>query len=422
MPRPGSAWDRPPQERAPEIDPGPVGLGDPWTRPKIAFPVEIRTRLRGPGGRKPSRIDGLLIAALILSLSMHGLVLGVIALASWLESLRKPEEPPPVMEIVDIAEFPALSEQVRSLADVPDAVEEPASPDGQIVQLAKPETPEVAPDDARFRAEFERRAEEETAARETALTPGVLADEFRGLGTEAGQGTERFEGDTSKELAMLGSRRGESGDAGEEPRADRSIDEVLKKDEFGILAKPEPRRYAGAPGRRGGSIDEAGTGGELAMAGAPNNDYLPGVRPGERTALNAKRDFFASFWNRVSNQVEPYWVKHIRRAKPRPGELQRRDYRTRANIVLGPDGSFVAVELVQSCGYPPWDEAVLAAFQDAAPFLNPPRGMVEADGKIHMDDWTFVVGLTGGKIVHMYGDPRSGKLFPGVNEGAIGPR
>ena len=139
------------------------------------------------------------------------------------------------------------------------------------------------------------------------------------------------------------------------------------------------------------------------------------MRPGDRTALNAKKDFFASFWFRVQRQVEPFWVKHVRAANP--GQIQKRDYMTRVNIVLAPDGSLVAVDIEQGCGVPGWDRAVTAAFQEAAPFLNPPKGLVEGDGKIHMDDLGFVVSLTGGKIVHMYGDPRAGKLFPGMNEG-----
>lgn len=50
-------------------------------------------------------------------------------------------------------------------------------------------------------------------------------------------------------------------------------------------------------------------------------------------------------------------------------------------------------------------------------FLHPPAGLVDPDGKIRMDDLGFIVSLTGGQMVHMYADPREGKLFPGIGEG-----
>lgn len=420
MSRPHSAWEKPPQPRG--TSDSPVGLGDPWaSRPKAVFPVELRPA-KPFLERSPSSANGLFLAALVLSLSLHAMLVGTVVLANVFDSLWGPEKPPevPVMEIVDLADFPELSKQVKALAEIP-STEDPAPvppPDakGQLVELAKPDQPEVAPADAKYRSEFDRRAEEETAARETALTPGVVADEFKGLGEEPKGGTEEFAGDTKRDLAVIGPKRGEGGEDGALEPDGKSVSEMIDKDPFGILAPkaPEPRRIARAPGRPGGAIEESGTGAEVAMAGAPNNDYLPGVRPGERTALNAKKDFFASFWFRVQRQVEPFWKTHVRAANP--GQIQKRDYMTRVNIVLASDGSLIAVDIEQACGVPGWDRAVVAAFQEAAPFLNPPAGLVE-DGKIHMDDLGFVVSLTGGKIVHMYGDPRSRKLFPGINEG-----
>lgn len=368
-------------------------------------PVEVRPRPPRPP-KKDNRAE-LLLVALAVSVLLHAIVLGGVVVAGVLDRFldaRRPR-PEPVMEVFDLADFPELSAQVKELAKIPEARSDPK---GQIVDLAKPETPEVAPDDAKYRAQWDRRAEEETAARETALAPEVLADEFRGL-----DATEEPGG---------GAAETKVAQAEPEPEAFSSpgkhVSETLEKDPFGILA-PKPRAYSppASPAQPGSGL---GSGkGELAMAGAPNNDWLPGVRPGDRTALNAKKDFFASFWIRVQRQVEPFWVKHVRSANP--GHLQKRDYLTRANVTLTPEGKLVAVEIEQSCGIPGWDRAVTAAFEEAAPFLNPPKGLIDPDGKIRMNDLGFIVSLTGGKVVHMYGDPRAGKLFPGVNEGGAGP-
>ena len=75
------------------------------------------------------------------------------------------------------------------------------------------------------------------------------------------------------------------------------------------------------------------------------------------------------------------------------------------------------VTVTKSCGMDGWDRAVVEAIQEAGPFMNPPKGLIDPDGRIHMDDLGFIVSLTGGNIVHMYGDPRAGKLFPGMGEG-----
>ena len=341
------------------------------------------------------------------------MVLGGIFVAGVVDRLldaRRPK-PEPVMEVFDLADFPELSKQVKDLARIPE-IEKPSGK-GQIVELAKPETPEVAPDDAKYRAEWDRRAEVETAARETALSPGVVADEFRGLDATSNPGGAPEE----TAIAKADEERREPVDRS---NPGKHVSETLTRDPFGILA-PKPKQLEPPPrptASQGGT--GVGTGkGDLAMAGAPNNDWLPGVRPGDRTALNAKKDFFASFWIRVQRQVEPFWVRHVRTANP--GQLQKRDYLTRANVTLTPDGKLFAVEIEQSCGVPGWDRAVIAAFEEAAPFLNPPAGLIDPDGKIRMNDLGFIVSLTGGKVVHMYGDPRAGKLFPGVNEGGAGP-
>lgn len=428
MPRPASAWEKPPLARAP--DGLPVGLGDPWgNRPKASFPVEVRPA-KPFLERTPSGTNGLLVAAVVLSLSLHAFGIGTIVIANVLDDFWGPPDAPAaagVMEIFDLADFPELSRQVKEMARIPgvnEKIEEvepepPRDTKGQIVQLAKPESPETARDDAKYRSEFDRRVEQETVAKDQALTPGVVADDFKGLGKDPSSSKDPFAGDAKTQLAVIGPRRGDAGNDGSlNPDDGKPISEMLDTDPFGIRAKKvesRPRQFAGAPGRPGGAIDEPGAGAEVAMAGAPNNDYLPAVRPGDRTALNAKRDFFASFWLRVQGQVEGPWSRRVQNV--RPGQIQKRDYFTRVNVTLAPNGSLVAVDIVQRCGIAGWDAAVVDAFAEAAPFLNPPRGLIEADGNIHMEDLGFIVSLTGGKVVHMYGDPRSGKLFPGMNEG-----
>lgn len=410
-----------------------------WDKPPAPPSGERRPSFGGEPPRKDKSWQGAgLLIALLASIGLHGvIVVGTVVV----NVLEKRNAPPPetVIELVDASQFPrfvppppAAAMSGGPTAAVPAPVpevppDEDTVPKKQLVELAKPDSAQTAPADAKYLAEHNHRVKEETAARETAMAPKVLAPEFRGTGESNAKDAGKLEGAPDQQGEGIGTdAKTEREIAGKAPTAaqrspDRPVDSLLTEDPFGIRIRPRAASVDVADagrigtGERDVSTMAGGNGTKVAMAGAPNNDYLPNVRPGDRTQLNAKEFKFASFWHRVQRQVEPFWASNVRSASP--GQIQKRDYMTRVNLVLGPDGSLVGVEIVKSCGVPAWDRAVVDAFTEAAPFLNPPAALVEADGKIHMGDLGFIVSLTGGQIVHMYGDPRAGKLFPGVGEG-----
>ena len=374
-----------------------------------------------PASKRQRRVAALLIA-LAVSAAFHVVVFGGAVVWQLLHA-PKPEDTPLEIEMVDAKNFPNFvmpKIQAPPAAGAQAAPTPPLDSKGQIVALAHDDDSANAPKSARFLSDENHVANQETASRNTAVAPKVLADAFKGLGddpktgdgtaqgTSAGKG-ERLGNDAKTEDATRG-----KADGAPDPK-DHTL--TLADDEFGIRAHPLPTPEGGPEGDSDHDAHTvaAGAGTKVAMAGAPNNDYLPGVRIGDKTVLNAKKDFFASFWLRVQQQVDPFWVREVNHADP--AGLQKRDYFTRANVTLAADGSLVAVDITQSCGVPGWDRAVIDAFQQAAPFLHPPAGLVDPDGKIRMDDLGFIVSLTGGQMVHMYADPREGKLFPGIGEG-----
>jgi TonB family protein len=115
-----------------------------------------------------------------------------------------------------------------------------------------------------------------------------------------------------------------------------------------------------------------------ALAGG-TQDHLEDVDEGDETALNAKGWKFASFFNRVKQQVAEHW---------RPGaEYQRRDptgqiYGTGAwvtfvRIVLKPDGELASVAIQKPSGLDFLDDVAVEAVKQGQPFPNPPAQLVD---------------------------------------------
>ena len=67
-----------------------------------------------------------------------------------------------------------------------------------------------------------------------------------------------------------------------------------------------------------------------------------------------------------------------------------KDRVTQVLVTLNPEGELVKVEVLTQSGVMDLDSAAVEAFRQAAPFPNPPKGMVEADGTIKIR-WDFVL-------------------------------
>lgn len=163
---------------------------------------------------------------------------------------------------------------------------------------------------------------------------------------------------------------------------------------------PKPQKVAGRQQGPGDmpSADSQPTGPQLrqmAIGPASLNNYIPGVQEGYFTALNADQFTYYAFFNRVNEQVRNRWVSLIRAfvGSLSPEDLTKlstRERESRVEIVLNKNGDFIRARLLSSSGYTPLDQAAADGFRMAAPFLNPPQELVEADGFIHLR-YTFVL-------------------------------
>lgn len=63
---------------------------------------------------------------------------------------------------------------------------------------------------------------------------------------------------------------------------------------------------------------------------------------------------------------------------------------TKLLIYLNPNGVLVKVQVLSDSGVRDLDEAAIEAFKSAAPFPNPPRGIVDTDGTVKIR-WDFIL-------------------------------
>jgi TonB family protein len=294
--------------------------------------------------------------------------------------------------------------------------EESTKAPGQVVDLARPRE-EKRPENARFAAEYDSAVEHQTR-KYGRFDPNELqrsqgdSDRNRAAVSEQAQAGSPKPSQSAGALAMRTPfRRRPSafstpGDSEREP-GDPGERQPGPLDPEGLFAPPGgggPRKVVPLPSQ-GGPPLSPGSGiaslipseEEVARAiGSGTQDYLRDVDEGEETALNAKRWKFATFFNRVKEQVRDHWkpVDEYRRRDPTGAIYGAQDRLTQVHVQLRPDGSLAKVSLAQTCGVDFLDDTAVEAFKQAQPFPNPPRQLVQASGFIDFD-FGFYLEISG---------------------------
>jgi TonB family protein len=124
-------------------------------------------------------------------------------------------------------------------------------------------------------------------------------------------------------------------------------------------------------------------------------DYVKGIKEGERTALNTKEFVFYGYYQRIRERLDRAWVPILREKLVKYYNTGRHlaaemDHTTKILVVLGPTGEITAVRVVSESGTRDLDDAAVAAFNEAGPFPNPPHGIIGPDGKIEIP-WEFIL-------------------------------
>ncbi len=262
--------------------------------------------------------------------------------------------------------------------------------DGQLVDLPEPKEQEK-PLDADYLAEHQRTVEEETRSERYRINPEVLSPEFSlddkiemedlvdvnatEDSTGATVGNDRFDPDRNGRLASLPS-----------PYA------ITNKD--GLQA---PVRASHAT---------------QSIAGAPNNDLLT-EEVGQFTQLNTKEFLYASYINQIRRLVNFYWEQNLDNLPPGM-PLAKSSYETVVKVTITKDGLLEGVDILHASGEPALDNCVVEAFRIAGPYPEPPKGLVDADGRARIPDFGFTVQVGQAQANYQGIDPRSGVQFPGI--------
>jgi TonB family protein len=341
--------------------------------------------------RRYAKSPGRAIGGLGLSVAAHFAVATSLG-SLFAAGLLRLHEPPPVVQDVDVVPV-SSSRWEQNLAAAPsaapavaprthrDAPREPP-PSGQIVDVAAGNA--LKPAESKYLAEHDNRVDKETRAREqTAFYQKALPQK---TSVEPTARDEHPKGD-----------RGTGSE--EQHKAERAVvaERVVPKSQLStrnpVAPSDPPQAGSHDDGNRAGSDgkvgepdapeqpSQAGVKGE-ASGGAPN-DFLDNVPIGDGTFLNTREYKYAGFFNRVKQRVGEQWRPDdaFRRKDPN-GRAASHKRITVVDVVLDDGGRLADIRVSQSCGIDFLDEEAVAAFQRAAPFPNPPTGLLESDRHI----------------------------------------
>jgi len=329
-----------------------------------------------------------------------------------------PIDPEPLIEMMREQEQekpkppPDLQQQPQHAPPPPPPPPAPMRP-AQVVETAKPNS-EKEPENARFVAEHNTAVEKQTVARGSVQEPMVAKSRPSELTPteqpkeasvkeqpdDRPKSTNRDAPDVPGTLSMR--------QPGVQTPAEIQQDEKLRGASTGGLGQTSPDGIA--PRKGDGSFEQerkqrseiprgqAGAGGgapevpnlkpsqevlERALGGG-SVDHLEEVSSGDETALNAKRWVHATFFNRLKRQVAQNWdPATVWRRRDPSGQVYGFKTRvTEVRVALTTTGALAKIVVTQPCGVSELDDEAVHAFNQAAPFVNPPKELANAEGLI----------------------------------------
>ncbi len=118
-------------------------------------------------------------------------------------------------------------------------------------------------------------------------------------------------------------------------------------------------------------------------------NYVPGVKPGATTALNAAASPFATYIAAVHRRIHQEFAHRFLRSLPIGGSpYQDPTLMTKLEIVLNRDGSVHRVGVVRSSGLLPFDFGAFNSVLRAQPYPTPPSSILSGDGRVYFH-WGF---------------------------------
>ncbi len=321
----------------------------------------------------------------------------------WMEN-KSVRQPPQRTKVVQNKPKEEKAEEEKKK---PDPIEKPL---GQIVDIAMPEREEV-PDEAKYVSQYNSAVKKQSKARKRApldqVAPSMKREGLKQPQQKMGQ-------DEGKLVLNENPAPDKPGRRIEHNLAllpDLKMAMKLDLEEDGTRGqfknrKSQERNLKGNADRlqmlfddpEDGQAGERGAGqpsnipksllpnleSSLNLAGAPMNDYLKDVEEGEETWLNTKSFKYATYYNRIKRKVSQRWNPVRVQNLYDPG-FSIYGYQSRYTVLyitLDYSGKLEETEVKRSSGVDFLDREAMDAVARAAPFPNPPTGILESDGKI----------------------------------------
>lgn len=257
----------------------------------------------------------------------------------------------------------------------------------QIVETDKNRFNDEIDPNAKYLSQYDQRVIKETRAAKSGKFTNEAGQGEKKTAAVAPEKTD--EGDTSKALEKM---------KAEDQAANEAELQAFEHGDISVAAKkglqkfnPNFRKLPAVPDPSD-EQNASGDGREVSKT----DDHLKDVPTGMQTMLSTREFVYYSYYNRIKDKLRQYWEPKIREKFERTMRQGRNiassegDRITKVVIVLDEKGTLIRVQVVSASGLVDLDDAAVEAFKAAAPFPNPPKGIVEEDGTIKIR-WDFVL-------------------------------
>lgn len=265
----------------------------------------------------------------------------------------------------------------------------------QIVDQSENSINEEMPDDAKYLSRKNQKVFEETRAAQTGRFNNNAAQGMVDPGPNEPTKTQPKRAAVQKARENLGEQ--------ESKPAPWEVVDQKTKNGLPTLEALKPKfdwtKAAGGQAQRRPTAERPG---EMSAT----DDYIKDVKTSAQTMLSTREFIYFSYYNRIKKQLQQYWEPKI---KDKVVHLFRQgrqiasagDRITRLRITLDKNGTLVGVAVLGQSGVMELDDVAIEAFRQAAPFPNPPAGIVESDGTIKIE-WSFILEASAFKLRHRY--------------------
>jgi protein TonB len=174
--------------------------------------------------------------------------------------------------------------------------------------------------------------------------------------------------------------------------AEKDREQQSEKDALKKYEERKAQKIANDKTHRPASADKPG---ETGADASQSLDYIKDLDPGLETLLSTKEFVYYTYYARIRRQLNQYWGPKVREKLTKLYRQGRSiasadDKVTKLLISLDRQGNLVKVQIIGNSGVHDLDEAAVESFRAAAPFPNPPGGMVDPDGQIKIR-WDFIL-------------------------------